>query len=184
MKTYNSLDSKSLSTKYILRCPFKIQGKCQSRIIALESPTSISKYQAILKSPHEEFKFLSIKEGESNEIGYFESDDESTHHSQLFYKFASMWDFDNIGVSRPVSTMDTLITLTTNADDKDKEHQTPIHIQFSRFLTCADCDRGPLGFSGFVINDVDSWEANGRKVAVEKPEDMVYFFCIDSCIYE
>lgn len=59
-----------------------------------------------------------------------------------FLRFASMWDFDNIGVSRPeVEVAPPSVELET--------------VTIHRYLVCADCDRGPLGFAGSAAANPD-----------------------------
>lgn len=54
-----------------------------------------------------------------------------------FFEVADVWDFDNIGVSRVAEEL------------KSSEAVGQLS-KVERLLVCGECDRGPIGFAGFV----------------------------------
>ncbi|OBA19493.1 Mss4-like protein [Metschnikowia bicuspidata var. bicuspidata NRRL YB-4993] len=59
-----------------------------------------------------------------------------TVDSEYFYAVGDAWDFDNIGVSRP-------------SPDLEGKNVAPL-AKVERLLICSECDKGPLGFAGFI----------------------------------
>lgn len=57
--------------------------------------------------------------------------------SPLFFQVADVWDFDNIGVSKAVPEL-------------HKSEAVGDLAKVERLLICSECDRGPLGFAGYV----------------------------------
>lgn len=54
-----------------------------------------------------------------------------------FFRVDDVWDFDNVGVSKPA------------ADLEVSEEVGPL-AKLERLLVCSECDRGPLGFAGYT----------------------------------
>lgn len=77
----------------------------------------------------------------------------------LFYRVDDVWDFDNVGVSRPTANM----ALPIVGDET---------LNVERLLVCSECDRGPLGFAG-----VSETQSNTH-------ENLKYFISCDSVLYE
>ena len=95
----------------IIRCPF---DTCNARIIKLDSKLAGSQ-TTIANAP------------------------QMTADSEHFFAIADVWDFDNIGVSRPAPGLETKIV-------------QPL-AKIERLLICSECDKGPLGFAGFIDGD-------------------------------
>lgn len=57
-----------------------------------------------------------------------------------FYVVNDVWDFDNIGVSK-------LAEGFANPEIDD--------FNLQRLIVCSECDRGPLGFAGFIGSESD-----------------------------
>ncbi|KAG7876907.1 hypothetical protein KL905_005196 [Ogataea polymorpha] len=150
MSSFNQIDP---SAQYSLRCPF-----CLCKIIS--STPAKPQYSSILPISTE-FAFVDLSP--SLEISSHKAD-----HNDVFFHVGSMWDFDNIGVSRPSSE---LAVEMENLANKDK-----MVLQIARFLTCADCDKGPLGFA-----------ARHKSAPPDKPENgenLIYFLRGRSCLYD
>ncbi|GEQ67456.1 hypothetical protein JCM33374_g1121 [Metschnikowia sp. JCM 33374] len=103
----------------ILRCPFP---ECHARIIRLDAKLASTQVK-------------------------LDNAPQMTADSELFFTIADVWDFDNIGVSRP-------------APDLEKKTVAPL-ARIERLLICSECDKGPLGFAGFVSED----ETDVKKLA-------------------
>lgn len=73
-----------------------------------------------------------------------------------FYVVGDVWDFDNIGVSRASA---------------DLEQPGIDNFKLERLLVCSECDRGPLGFAGFVGDESDV-------------KNLVYYLSTNSVVYE
>lgn len=142
--------------KIILRCPF---DKCDCRIIG---------YKLKLDN------LVAIK----HEVDCVELDDElkfvNGEKSQEFRDFVRLndsWDFDNIGVSKPTELQNPVLKENGNLQD----------IDIQRYLVCADCERGPLGFAGY-LGPVEIGDTEDERI--EKTKDLVFFLSTDSVKYE
>lgn len=121
--TIEHLDIENLLSEnkpIILRCPFK---ECNTRIIPYSN------------------KLITCKS--TTHLCHKGSSDNSPELSDKlinFYQINDVWDFDNIGVSRPSSeiSQDPIIS---------HDNESTIHIE--RLIVCSECDRGPLGFAGY-----------------------------------
>ncbi|KAG7692208.1 hypothetical protein KL930_005146 [Ogataea haglerorum] len=150
MSSFHQIDS---TTQYALRCPF-----CRCKIIS--STPQRSRYASISPMPRE-FAFVDLSP--SLQINSHVPD-----HNDVFFHVGSMWDFDNIGVSRPSSEI--------AVEMENLENQDKMVLQVARFLTCADCDKGPLGFA-----------AQDKCTPPDKPENgenLIYFLRGGSCLYD
>lgn len=123
--TYGSLPKDTHTA--VVRCPFP---ECNTRLIDL-TPNVAQSVVTIENSPT------------------------MLHPSHLFFQVGDVWDFDNIGVSRP--------TELTNVSELAK---------VERLLICGECDKGPLGFAGFV----DAEETDVKK--------LTYYLSAESVRYE
>lgn len=65
-----------------------------------------------------------------------------------FLQVNDVWDFDNVGVSR-------------TAPDLEKSEAVGQLSKVERLLICGECDKGPIGFAGYV-NAQDSDVKNLR----------------------
>lgn len=86
--------------------------------------------------------------------------DQSTLDKIDFFRVGDMWDFDNIGVSRP---------LQENKDFKIDDKVFDIE----RILICSECDKGPIGFAGHFNNDEN-----------KSPQNLLYFLSCKSMKYQ
>lgn len=77
-----------------------------------------------------------------------------------FFKVGDMWDFDNIGVSRPLD------------DNKDFTIDDKV-FDIERLLICSECDKGPIGFAGHFHNDEN-----------KSPQNLLYFLSCNSMKYQ
>ncbi|ODQ79525.1 hypothetical protein BABINDRAFT_8441 [Babjeviella inositovora NRRL Y-12698] len=133
----------------ILRCPFP---ECHSRIMV--SPPKLSTV-GIRSSPD-----MLVCHG--TEIPTLESATDTLQ----FYQINDIWAFDNIGVSRSTDGVFTSpATPVLVAGEK---------IKLDRFLTCADCDKGPLGFAG-VASGHGIKEAGNLDARVLQAQDLCYY---------
>ena len=110
----------------VVRCPF---ASCNARIIARSNALNES-LQEIKNSP------LMLKTTEDN------TDEDDHHH---FFHVGDVWDFDNIGVSRPAADLEHPLFSGGKSQD----------FKIERLLICSECDRGPLGFAGFFNGEND-----------------------------
>ncbi|KAH3664271.1 hypothetical protein OGAPHI_004623 [Ogataea philodendri] len=151
----SSLAQTDKQSKYTLRCPF-----CRSKVISSQPPRPI--YTAQPPPDRAEFSFVNVTES----LGVESS---APDQPVQFYLVGSMWDFDNIGVSRPSST------INVEMSPIEPETQT-LSLELARFLTCADCDKGPLGFAAQQHNTDTTQPQTG--------ETLTYFLATNSCIYD
>lgn len=80
-----------------------------------------------------------------------------TQESKNFFQIPDVWDFDNIGVSKPAELESALYVPLAKVE---------------RLLICGECDQGPLGFAGFV---------NAEENDVKK---LSYFLSCESVLYD
>lgn len=107
----------------VVRCPF---AGCNARIIARTDALNDT-IQVIKNSP------TMLKTSQS-----------ATEDEDHFFHVGDVWDFDNIGVSRPAAELE---------HPKFADEDTDFKIE--RLLICSECDRGPLGFAGFFNGEND-----------------------------
>lgn len=77
-----------------------------------------------------------------------------------FFQVQDMWDFDNIGVSRPLG------------DHKDFRIDDKV-FDIERLLICSECDKGPIGFAGHFQEDQN-----------KSPQNLLYFLSCNSMKYQ
>lgn len=65
---------------------------------------------------------------------------EMASDSSFFFQVQDVWDFDNIGVSKAVPEL-------------KKEEEVGNLAKVERLLICSECDKGPIGFAGYVDSD-------------------------------
>lgn len=138
---YHQIDLEQLvkdGSKVTLRCPFP---KCNTRVIPLG------------KSLYENFQVV------KNSPDMVETDEARINQdTKNFFKVNDVWDFDNIGVSKP------------SDDLKNPEIDTKF-FKIERLLVCSECDRGPLGFAG---HETEQKDVNQLK----------YFLSCSSVVYD
>lgn len=123
-RQYDQIDLGKLvgeEKKVIVRCPFT---KCNARII-LVNKSLYDNFQTVKNSPE------MVQPQESSGEG-----------KEDFLKINDVWDFDNIGVSRP-------------SDDLKQPEIDSTTFKIERLLVCSECDRGPLGFAGHETEETD-----------------------------
>lgn len=138
--SYTDLESAGAST--IVRCPFKI---CHARIIQLGALPKVN----VENSP-DMTKLSEVNNVEQAETSFYQIDD--------------VWEFDNIGVSRPAAELkEPIITSVTNEK---------VDIAIERLLICSECDKGPIGFAGIP------------KGSDNHHQNLKYFLSCASVLYE
>lgn len=119
------------TSKCIIRCPF---DNCRTRIIALDE------------------KLMGTKTSITN-------GPKMTKDSTNFFEIEDVWQFDNIGVSRPT-------------EEIQSSEQVGALSKVERLLICSECDKGPLGFAGYR----NSEETDHKKLN--------YYLSCESVLYE
>ena len=157
--TIASIDNIDLSSQFIdnhksivLRCPFQ---NCRTRIIPYSN----------------KLQFVEIKSAPNCvEISRYSSESDSTlaspelsTNSKEFYQVNDVWDFDNIGVSRPSKELLQREPIVAANDE---------HIEIERLLICSECEKGPLGFAGIL------------KGSEKDHTNLQYFLGRDSVLYD
>lgn len=127
----------------VLRCPF---DSCGARIFASAKEGLLSRSTKCSNTP---------------QMVTFSHDADTTSNEEYFM-IQDVWDFDNIGVSKP-STDSGLVKFSAN--DRDGQ------IRLERLLTCSECDKGPIGFAGHI----------GEETDVKK---LLYFLSCSSVLYD
>lgn len=140
---YNSITLDG-SKNIILRCPFKA---CNARIIG-SSEKLLANKMHLDQTPE-----MMLPSGETK------------HVEEYFFKIDDVWDFDNIGVSRPAGDLAKPIIIPGPGDDT-------IELNIERLLICSECDKGPLGFAG-----IESGQELDHK-------NLKYFLSCASVLYE
>ncbi len=91
-----------------------------------------------------------------------------------FYKVDSFWDFDNIGVTKHIGSDEQNHKLPKIRLIRSNKSPDPVQYQICRYLTCGGCDKGAIGFGGYILDtnndDRDSINVN--------PNDLTYFVCL------
>lgn len=112
----------------IIRCPF---DKCNTRIIKLDQTLA----QSVTEVPGAPKMTVDLRR---------------------FFVVNDVWDFDNIGVSKPTDTLESVESLA----------------KVERLLVCSECDQGPLGFAGYS----DASETDVKKLQ--------YFLACEAVVYD
>ncbi|KAG7194195.1 uncharacterized protein KQ657_004905 [Scheffersomyces spartinae] len=120
----------STSDVGVIRCPF---SGCNTRIITRDD--TLNESIQIVKNSPSMLQSTSIQEEKDND-----------NHT-CFFKINDVWDFDNIGVSRPAADL--------NHPKFGGEDDASSEFKIERLLICSECDRGPLGFAGFFNGEND-----------------------------
>lgn len=131
----------------VIRCPFT---ECNTRIIPL-STVSANKTE-IEDSPD------MIAISESSPIPANTIDGVSD-----YFRIEDVWDFDNIGVSKPSDQLKQPIV-------KNKDQSISL-FKIERLLICSECDKGPIGFAGFEDGETDV-------------KNLKYFLSCNSVLYD
>ncbi|KAI5968253.1 hypothetical protein CANMA_002469 [Candida margitis] len=124
----------SSTSSIILRCPFP---SCHARIIAYSATATPS-----VDIDHAPL-CASIESYHSQK-----SDPKLSSSTTAFYSIGDVWDFDNIGVSKPSEVLPDPIVVGANGHEDESEK-----VDVERLLICSECDRGPLGFAGIAIGE-------------------------------
>ncbi|CCG23289.1 guanine nucleotide dissociation stimulator [Candida orthopsilosis Co 90-125] len=142
----------SSKTQIVLRCPFT---NCNARIIA---------YSSAIPS----FNIENAPNCVYIESFQFDKTNPKLSSSTIsFYRISDVWDFDNIGVSKPSEILAEPIIVGSQVHEEEHEK-----IDVERLLICSECDRGPLGFAGIV--------SGGDK----DHRNLKYFLSQDSVLYD
>lgn len=88
--------------------------------------------------------------------------DNTDSNPNKFFKIDDVWDFDNIGVSRPSGDIKQPII---------EENNKVLNIKIERLLICSECDKGPIGFAGLEGEDTDV-------------KNLKYFLSCSSVLYD
>ncbi|ODV67175.1 Mss4-like protein [Hyphopichia burtonii NRRL Y-1933] len=146
-KEYHEIEYDHYGGDIIIRCPFEM---CHARVIPLATVRGTE--ILIQNSPD----MLQIKDNHAVPT--------PTNGNIQFYKVNDVWDFDNIGVSKPANDLKQPII-------KDSQDSEPIEFKIERLLVCSECDKGPLGFAGHQDNNTDV-------------KSLKYFLSCKSVLYE
>lgn len=133
--------TKTKDSSIVIRCPF---GSCNTRIIMLSE------------------KLLSNELIIQNSPDMVQISDNTDSNTNQFFKIDDVWDFDNIGVSRPSDDIKQPII---------EENNKVLNIKIERLLICSECDKGPIGFAGLEGNDTDV-------------KNLKYFLSCSSVLYD
>lgn len=133
------------SGKASIVCPFP---RCNTKIISFTQALYDSRLRVDNAPP-----MLAIDQKE------LQQEDALSGTGNLFYRVNDVWDFDNIGVSRP--SQDPTLPLVDNET-----------LVVERLLICSECDRGPIGFAGVA----ESQENNHH--------NLKYFISCNSLLYK
>lgn len=157
-----------MSLKQTYYCPHD-----NTKLIKIPKETDSLHIQADGHSkPSRIYKFIHAK-----------TDEPSYHHSfkkfrgaenaNLFYKAKDIWEFDNIGVSKPPSNVHDAEYIKMKNEDGETHHFAIV-----RYLVCGTCDQGIFGFGGYPsdLEDLEDRSEIGFDVTSVNPNDLVYFF--------
>lgn len=129
--------------KVVLRCPF---DGCSARIFASAKEELLARSTKCFNPP----QMVTL------------SNDADTTCNNEYLMIQDVWDFDNIGVSKP--SIDSCV-IKFCANDRNGQ------IRLERLLTCSECDKGPIGFAGHSEEETD----------VQK---LLYFLSCSSVLYD
>ncbi|GMM33039.1 hypothetical protein DASC09_003640 [Saccharomycopsis crataegensis] len=181
----NSAEEVVSYKEILLRCPF---SRCNCRIIPFKY--HLSSFDDKNTVQISETPECAVVDNATLEVinPQTSKDEESTKNKnkkKKFFKIGDAWDFDNIGVSRPSDIAQPIIH-GAEGSSGPVEDQGKINIQ--RYLVCADCDRGPLGFAGFVVDEDEKKygeeEEEDGDARIKNANKLVYFLSCDSVKYE
>jgi hypothetical protein len=122
-------------------------------------------------NPSKIFKFSKCKTSEPAVLRHsklYESGD------NVFYKAKDIWEFDNVGVSKPPSNIKNAEIFTLKACEDGEVHNYAV----VRYLVCGHCDQGAFGFGGYLmdLDELDKRVEVGFDLSSANPNDLVYFF--------
>ncbi|KAG0680519.1 hypothetical protein C6P40_002342 [Pichia californica] len=97
-------------------------------------------------------------------------------NNNLFYKAKDIWEFDNIGVSKPPKDLKNPEFIKLKSENGGDIHNFAI----VRYLVCGECDKGVFGFGGysFDLEDSENRIEIGFDLSSVNPNDLTYFFYI------
>lgn len=147
LEYYSLQNEAAVPSKCIIRCPF---SSCNTRIILL-STVNANKAQ-IEGSPD----MIAISESSPVPANTIEGVSD-------YFRVEDVWDFDNIGVSKPSEDL-------KQPTIKNKDASISL-FKIERLLICSECDKGPIGFAGFEDGETD----------VKK---LKYFLSCNSVLYD
>lgn len=102
-------------------------------------------------------------------------------NNNVFYKARDIWEFDNIGVSKPPPSVHEAEIIKVKSEDGDVHNYAVV-----RYLVCGACDKGVFGFGGY-LTDFETLQGRaeiGFDLQSANPNDLVYFFYIWRIINE
>lgn len=123
------------------------------------------------RNPSKIFKFVHCKTSEPSK----HASAKKFQNKNLFYKAKDVWEFSNVGVSKPPPNIKDAEFIKVKSLDGDVHNYAVV-----RYLVCGHCDRGAFGFGGYLV-DLD--EMNNRveigfDLTSVNPNDLVYFFYV------
>lgn len=125
-------------------------------------------------NPSKVFKFCKCKTTDVSKLR--ESKELKPHYSNsnIFYKAKDIWEFDNIGVSKPPSDLKEPEIFTLKAIADGEVHNFAV----IRYLVCGHCDRGAFGFGGYLMDleELNKRIEVGFDLSSVNPNELVYFF--------
>lgn len=126
-------------------------------------------------NPSKIFKFCKCKTTEVSKLRHSKQlSDPQYAHANIFYKAKDIWEFDNIGVSKPPSTSKEPEIFTLKALEDGEVHNFAV----IRYLVCGSCDQGAFGFGGYLMDleELNKRIEIGFDLSSVNPNDLVYFF--------
>ena len=158
------------------KLPYYCSFDEETKIIRLPRETDNLYIQLIdsnennLVNPSKIFKFNKCKTSEP-----------SIHRSivqykdyNCFYKAKDIWEFDNIGVSKPPSSTKDAEFITVKSIETGSVQKYAV----VRYLVCAHCDQGAFGFGGYLMDSqqMENRLEIGFDLSTVNPNDLTYFF--------
>lgn len=126
---------------------------------------------ATRRNPSKVFKFAKCK---TSEPAVHRNSKAYKAGKNTFYRAKDVWEFDNVGVSKPPSDLRNAEIIKLESEEGDVHNFAVV-----RYLVCGHCDQGAFGFGGYSLNHIDEEEEHveiGYDLAKVSPNDLVYFF--------
>ncbi|CAK9437242.1 uncharacterized protein LODBEIA_P16200 [Lodderomyces beijingensis] len=137
-RSIDKIDIASLeadNVQIVLRCPFP---QCNARIIPYSSklhPIAVEQAPSCIEVQDLQYCTTATTAEQIPRLAPV---------TTKFYQIDDVWDFDNIGVSRPSDAISSQTPIMAKNNEQ-------VHVE--RLLICSECDRGPLGFAGLSTLD-------------------------------
>lgn len=165
-----------MSIKQSYYCPFDDKTKLiripkETDKLYTQIDVKFNKESNKISNPSKIYKFIKSKTSEPSVHRALKI----YQNNNLFYKAKDIWEFDNIGVSKPPKDLKNPEFIRLKTSDGDVHNFAVV-----RYLVCGECDKGVFGFGGYLsdLEDLEDRIEIGFDLTSVNPNELTYFFYI------